>query len=86
VGHIVFPLGSLSIAPMEGEVGQFICQEAEVKPTRGLERSNSSFNAAGQRDGRVIPKKVVEAAMRVEKEGRQGPRMTVNVRIKESED
>jgi hypothetical protein len=85
VGHVVYPLGSLSIAPMEGEVGLFMCQEAEVKPTRGLERSNSTLNSAGQRDGRVIPKKVVDAALRVEKEGRQGPRMAVNIRIKETE-
>lgn len=74
VGHVTFPLSSLGIAPMESEVGLFICEDS---PT--VNGSQSS----GIKDCKILPKKVVDAARRVEKEGRPGPRITLSIKLKD---
>lgn len=80
VGYVCYPLSSLGIASMDGEIGTFEC-ESDSQITNG-QRHNSMVQTTGHRDSRILPKKVIDAAKRIEKEGRPGPKMSVNIRLK----
>ena len=63
---------------MVGEIGIFDCLNDSNSP---IQRSNSNGNKG--REGRVLSKKVMDAAKRVEAEGRAGPRVVLTVTVKE---
>ena len=86
VGQVNLTLSSLSIAPMRSEISVFECLLDPSSP--GYNNGESSpcgqSNNSGLK-GRVIPKKVIDAAKRVEAEGRAGPRLVLSAKLKGSD-
>ena len=83
IGHIIFPLSSLSIAPMISEMGIFECTSNLNSSSNfncGDRSPSKNTNSGGK--GRIVPKKVLDAVKRIEVEGRAGPRVTLNAMIK----
>ena len=78
---------------MLGEVGMFDCINDVTSPHGNLRNngygSGSGIGSGGGsggggkgREGRVLPKKVMDAARRVEAEGRAGPRVVLNIKMR----
>ena len=71
---------------MRSEISVFECVPDPTSPGY----NNGESSPAGQsgnngQKGRVIPKKVIDAAKRVEAEGRAGPRLILSAKLKDNE-